>query len=155
MVKPELMTKELAAKKLNVSVRRLMEWGVEGRIKRHRGYDPKTKREAVMFDPREVDALRAGGLPRPLLGAAPAMKALPPGSPELEEPRPAGTRRRLWVTIEDAADITGLPESFLHKLVELGRLPAFDVGVRPGGRLRIKRADLRELKSDKVAQHGA
>jgi excisionase family DNA binding protein len=138
--KLELLTKEIAAERLNLSVRRLMEISAEGKLTRHREFDPSTRREAVMFDAAEVAALVEEWTPKSLVVRP---LELPPGNGEAE---PADRDQgRLWLTIAEAADYTGLPASFLHRLVDERRLPAFDVGVRPGGRLRVKRADLEML----------
>lgn len=51
-----------------------------------------------------------------------------------------------WLTLAEAAAAThGLPESFLLGLIHAGELPCCDVGVRPGGRYRVKRRDLEAI----------
>jgi excisionase family DNA binding protein len=54
----------------------------------------------------------------------------------------APAKMRPWLTIAEAADYTGLPESFLLHMIEEGDLPALDVGVRPGGKWRVSRRAL-------------
>ena len=143
MSKPvQLLTKDAAAERLNLSVRRLMELSAEGKLTRHTSYDPQTKREAAMFDAAEIEQMIQQKNWKPFSGR---VLELPPGDGASEPAEAAPDRGRLWLTIAEAAEYTGLPESFLHKLVDERRLPAFDVGVRPGGRFRVKRTDLEAL----------
>lgn len=53
--------------------------------------------------------------------------------------------RRLWLTLQQAADYSGLPTAVLLEFIGAGRLPALDVGRRRGGRWRIRQIDLRQL----------
>jgi len=55
----------------------------------------------------------------------------------------------LWLTVDQAAKVCGLPASIIQKLVESGKLPALDCGPRPGGRWRVKRTDLDALEGDR------
>jgi excisionase family DNA binding protein len=55
--KLELLTKQVAADRLNLSVRRLQELAAAGKFTRHRRFDPETKREVFMFDAAEVQAM--------------------------------------------------------------------------------------------------
>jgi hypothetical protein len=51
----------------------------------------------------------------------------------------------LFVDLETAASITGLPTSHLLGAILAGELAARDVGIRPGGRFRVRRSDLQGL----------
>jgi excisionase family DNA binding protein len=51
-----------------------------------------------------------------------------------------------WITIDEAAEVSGLPASCIKTLIEAKQLPAIDVGPRPGGRWRVKRTDLEKLE---------
>src|SRR5207342_2006357 len=61
----ELLTKHLAAERLGLSVRRMMELSNDGTFTRHRAFDPETKREAVMFDAAEVERFKASASATP------------------------------------------------------------------------------------------
>jgi hypothetical protein len=140
----EVLTTELAAERLGLSVRRLRELAQLGRIERHRQVDPVTKREATFFRAADVDRLRAELHPDPV--AARALLALPPSPvPDSgsEHPRSANA---LWLTLDEAEDYTGLPVSILRDLIEAQALRAMDVGVRPGGRFRVRRVDLDQIE---------
>src|SRR3954471_4092730 len=66
---PEYWTARVTAEYLGVAVRRLFEMSSgemssDGRgLKRHRQYDPVTKREAAMFRREDVEALRSRWTP--------------------------------------------------------------------------------------------
>jgi excisionase family DNA binding protein len=141
----ELLTKQLAAEALGLSVRRIMELSAEGLLTRHRALDPATKREAVMFDVREIERMKqsAAAAPSPLLlGPGAAAAAI-----ESEENYDAPLR--LWLTLSQAAEYSGLPASVLSRFIDQGRLPAIDVGVRPGGHWRVRQLDLDAIEGDR------
>ena len=150
--KPEYLSKTVAAARLGLSVRRLMELAQQGKIEGFRQFDPQTRRDATMFDVSDIARLKAEWTPKaivPALPAAPASTALvranggPPAPAAAPSPRP-------WLTIGEAADYSGLPAATLRQFVESGRLAALDVGVRPGGRYRVRRADLDQLEAGQV-----
>jgi excisionase family DNA binding protein len=147
----ELLTKELAAEQLGLSVRRLMELSAEGKPKRYREVDPETKREAVMFRFEEIKQMReestAAPVPNALARVARRFAIEAPAEASAAAP---SNGDRPWVTLDDAADYTGLPASVLQRLIEAGRLPAIDVGVRPGGHWRVKRSDLDAIQGDRL-----
>jgi len=60
----------------------------------------------------------------------------------------ASPHARAWLTLAEAEDYTGLPEMFLLALIDGGKLPACNVGVRAGGRYRVKRSDLDAIAGD-------
>lgn len=142
----ELVTKQIAAERLQLSVRRLMELSIVGGITRHRAVDPETKREAVMFDAAEVERLRAEYQAVPAPGGALAVRPrlmieAPAGDPARDAPASTGDGR-LWLKLAEAVAYSGLPASSLLEMIETGELKGRDVGVRPGGRWRIRRLAL-------------
>jgi excisionase family DNA binding protein len=146
----ELLTKHLAAERLKISVRRLMELSAEGQIKRHRAVDPATKREAVMFAAADVEKLQqvwnsVPGARAPLALPAPAGAIAAEAEPEEDYDAPL----RPWLTILQASEYSGLPASILLRFVESGRLPALDVGVRPGGHWRVRQIDVDAIEGDR------
>ena len=58
----------------------------------------------------------------------------------LQDRQPA--ERPLCLTLDEAAEYSGLPASYLLARIRDGSLTAADVGVRRGGRYRIARAHL-------------
>ena len=138
--KIELLTKQVAADRLNLSVRRLMELAAEGKFTRHRAYDPETKREAIMFDAAEIQAIadrKEYNVP-----ASSTAVAVRPRVVEVDGEPAAPAVLRPWLTLAEAADYSGLPATILFGLIQTGELRARDVGVRPGGRWRIRKLDL-------------
>jgi excisionase family DNA binding protein len=71
--------------------------------------------------------------------------ALPPLRPPVQPAPPVSDRP--WLTIDEAADYSGLPASFLLGMIEEKRLGALDVGVRAGGRYRVSRRDIDAIKA--------
>lgn len=57
----------------------------------------------------------------------------------LPAPEPAW---KPWLSLGEGEAYTGLPASVLLMLIEQGDLPARDVGVRKGGRWRVRKVDL-------------
>jgi excisionase family DNA binding protein len=57
-----------------------------------------------------------------------------------------------WITLDEAEQYLGLPATVLRDLIEDGILPAIDVGIRAGGRWRVKRADLDAIEGEKIPQ---
>jgi excisionase family DNA binding protein len=128
----EYLSKAIAAERLKISVRRLMEVSEAGKLKRYWEYDPATRRKTTMFRASDVSRLVAEMTP----------KAIGPAS-EPAPPRP-------WLNLDESAEYSGLPASVLRDLVAGGHLPALDVGVRPGGRFRVRRADLDALEGVRI-----
>ena len=143
---PEFLSKQLAAERLKLSPRRVLELAAAGKIRQRRVIDPKTKRTQMVLLAADVNRLASGMAPAPV-SAATEMRvarlnaALPP----------VEVTPRLWMTADQAAEYSGLPASFLLGMITGGRLPALDVGVRPGGRYRISRRDLDSIKG--VTKH--
>ena len=141
----ELLTKHLAAERLGLSVRRVMELSNDGTFTRHRAFDPETKREAVMFDADEVEAFKATAsvTPAPYDPARGLVRLqLDEAARRDEADDAAADDGRPWLTLAGAAEYSGLPASILQAMVETGELAALDVGVRPGGHWRVRRLDL-------------
>jgi excisionase family DNA binding protein len=144
--KPAYLTKEVAAKRSGRSVRRLLELASAGRIRKQIVKDEENAGRALaLFHPADIDALARGENPPPpaalqISGPMRPPAALPQGEEIAKTPR-------LWLTIAEAAEYSGLPASFLTNRVAAGALPAIDVGVRPGGRWRIARRDLRAFSA--------
>ena len=167
--KPEYLSKTIAAARLGLSVRRLMELAQQGKIEGFRQFDPATRRDATMFDVSDVARLKAEWTPKAIVPAiaaptpstalvrtnrryARSETASDSGYPQnggLSAPAAAPVLRP-WLTIDEAADYSGLPAATLRQFVESGRLAALDVGVRPGGRYRVRRADLDQLEAGQV-----
>lgn len=141
---PAYVTKQIAAKRLGLSVRRVLELSARGLIKRRIVLDPGTKRKQTVFREEDVNrmiidgnrslvAFRAGDV-----AAAPPVQAIP---------APPAVPDRPWLTVEEAANYSGLPASFLHDMITRRRLAALDVGVRAGGRYRLARRDIDAIKA--------
>ena len=142
-MKPEYLTKEIAAKRLGLSVRRVLELRTDGKIRSSRQIDPATEREQVVLLASDVNRLVTDAANVRL---AREKLALPPT--EAPAPRP-------WMTAAEAADYSGLPAGFLVRAIETGELAALDVGVRPGGKYRIRRVDLDALSGRKLSTKSA
>ena len=148
----ELLTKHIAAERLGLSVRRIMELTADGTFTRHRAYDEGTKREAVMLDAAEVEKYKAAS------GATPAPYDRGLVRLQLDEAdkiadEAEGDGRgdgRLWLTLAESAEYTGLPASHLLAAIDSGELAARDVGVRPGGHWRVRRLDLDAIEGRRV-----
>jgi excisionase family DNA binding protein len=56
-------------------------------------------------------------------------------------------RTPLWLTLDQAADYSGLPAQILREMVIAGKLEAMDVGRRRGGKWRIRRLSLERIES--------
>jgi excisionase family DNA binding protein len=138
-MKPEYLTKEIAAKRLDLSVRRVLELRAAGKIRSSRQIDPATQREQLVLLASDVNRLVTDAAN---VRMAREKLALPP-----TEPPPL----RPWMTAAEAADYSGLPAGFLVRAIEAGELVALDVGVRPGGRYRIRRTDLDALSGRKLS----
>jgi excisionase family DNA binding protein len=144
---PEYISKQIAAARLGLSVRRVLELSNTGVIRRRQVVDPDTKRRQTVLLARDVQRAVVDGQKRLVAyrgGAAPAgeVAALPPVQPPLQ-----AAPDRPWLTVDEAAHYSGLPASFLLGMIEEGRLGALDVGVRVGGRYRVARRDVDAIKA--------
>jgi excisionase family DNA binding protein len=142
----EYVSKEIAAKRIGLSVRRVLELSQRGLLKRRTVRDPVTKRRQTVFREEDVDRIVTEGNRRltAYRGGAGEVAALPPfqavSAPPVAPDRP-------WLTINEAANYSGLPASFLLRIIGKQRLRALDVGVRPGGRYRVAKRDLDAIVS--------
>ena len=138
MSNPVYFTKEDAAKRSGLSVRRIQELAKAGEIRRTYNLDETTNRKIALYLAEDIQA---------------AVRRRRDGETALTvrqpEPPPPAIPSAKWLTLADASIYIGLPQSFLLDLVEHGRLPAFDVGVRAGGRYRVSRKSLDELEGSK------
>jgi excisionase family DNA binding protein len=143
---PEFVSKEIAAERLGLSVRRVLELSASGVLKRRQVLDPVTKRRQTVFASADVHRAVMDGKQRLVAyrGGAGEVAALPPVQ-EISAPSPAPDRP--WLTVDEAAGYSGLPASFLLGMIEERRLGALDVGVRPGGRYRVARRDVDAIKA--------
>ncbi len=153
------LTKYEAAERLNLSDRRVLVLAKAGRL------DKKSERDAsgqmaVMINAGSVERylyelehpeLQGASGETGVSAARPAQPALLGASGATGAP-PTHLARltRPWMTVDEAAEDQGLPANFLLKLIESGKLRALDVGVRPGGRYRVCRKDLEELRGELI-----
>jgi hypothetical protein len=108
----------------------------------------------VVVDPAGLDALLAesAAVPASLVRSAPAAAAVVPAAPvaalaELLASRlapPAGPRP--WLTLDEAAEYSGLPAAWLLSQARSGSLVAIDVGMGSQERWRFSRARLARLR---------
>ncbi len=147
------ITKEAAAKYLTVrrngrkpepiSPRRILEYTQAGALRSalQRGKSGQQEVMVLLADVLRLQQERENPPALPAVPREPKQKLLgPPASAALSAaPVP---HSRAWLTLDESSEYTGLPPAFLQSLVDAGTLPALNVGVRPGGRWRIKRADL-------------
>lgn len=89
-------------------------------------------------NPAALPAIPREPKPKLLVGPAPATASQPASA----------AHSRAWLTLAEAEDYTGLPETWLATSIDAGNLPALNVGVRPGGRWRVKRTDLDAIQGN-------
>lgn len=131
-----------------LSTRRVLELAREGRLESGRVKDPNSHQTVVRIHAGSIERfLELNRNPEPI-------------------PHPRGLRVRdrsadgtlavsahhLWLTLEEAADYSGLPASILLRMVTHAELPTIDVGVRPGGRWRVRRTDLDQIPGQLVGK---
>src|SRR5262252_6756216 len=121
MSKPEYLNKELAARRSGLSIRRLLELANKGEVRKRHVLDPKSKRTIAVFDSTDLARLKD----RPAVGTAlvPMRSGAALSHPNVASvipPVPAPDRP--WLTIDEAAEVSGLPASFLQGLVRGGKL---------------------------------
>ncbi len=163
------ITKEQAAKILAVSrngskpqpisPRRILEFTQLGVLRSAKQRDPRSGQMMVVVSAADVERFRQERAnppvlppvprdPRPKLLAAPAS---PARAPVLSTPAPACA----WLTLAEAEQYSGLPETFLLARIEAGLLPVLNVGIRAGGRYRINREDLDHIQGSTLSQADA
>jgi len=144
MPEPQFVTKEIAAKTLNLSPRRVLELANEGQIKRHETYNPQTKRRQTVLLAADVQKLVEQRITDVLPAVAPSPQLAAPSAPRPPQLAALSPHAAFWLTLEQAEDYTGLPAKHLVECIKAGELAVRDVGIRRGahGCWRIKRSDL-------------
>jgi excisionase family DNA binding protein len=150
----EWISLDEAAKALDLSPRRVLDYGNTLKIRVKREINPASKREVALFHAGDVEHLREERKDRQrqsrvnaLATINPGVKALLAGAPREAAPAaPSTWRPGAWLTLEEAAEYSRLPASVLLRDIERGALPAKNVGVRAGGQWRVKVQDLEALK---------
>jgi hypothetical protein len=156
---PEVIAKALAAEKLNMSVRRLMERSAEGWINRVKARDPETGRPGVMFRVADVERLAKALAqvtnvpPRKPIDVKFEKPAAPPPKEPLLLGAPAGSGKtellaRNWLTLADASEYSGVPARILKGLVRSGKLLAMPIGFH---RVLVRKADVDSIEPENCA----
>lgn len=158
MPQVDYISKDAAAKQLNLSVRRVQDLAKDGKIKSKLERNPETGHMTLMFHAGDVAAYQqrqeeASKLPAPRLKDG--MIGVPFRQPFMPfvattPPEPVFAVPQAWLTLDQAASYSGLPASFLRSLIDSGTLAAFDTGPRPGGRWRVAKRDLDTLQGERL-----
>jgi excisionase family DNA binding protein len=164
---PELIDKARAAKILGIKERRVLQLVTQGKLEGVKQRAEGSTQPKVLLRLEDVRRYKSErDKPKPIDVTPPAQSTtgepdnhdrsvmkLAPGLRDLAVIlEAAGVRPREtkllkpWLSLDEAEEASGLPASTLRALVEMGELPARDVGVRAGGRWRVKRADLDALQ---------
>jgi excisionase family DNA binding protein len=159
MAQVEWLSREDAAKRLNLSERRVAELAKEGRLKRRFARGTRGAR-VIEVDAGSVERfatdVQAGIRPErsaPMRALARIKgdggeslvrlaRAIAPKAPRAPL-APGGSA--LFMTIDETAEYSGIPRSVLTQWIKAGRLQALDVGPRPGGRWRVRREAVNAL----------
>jgi len=164
------ISKEEAGERLQLSTRRVLDLAKQGKIQSTRVIDPSLGKPVVRIHAgsveRYLDIRQAhqSGHP-PVLPAEPETPAIS----GIVTPRRSARRRHaesnawlteraagnypewhhipLWLDLRQASAYSGLPAGILKRFVLSGELPALNVGVRRGGRWRIRRIDLEQFEA--------
>jgi hypothetical protein len=139
-----------------LSSRRVLELAKEGRIESGRVRDPNNGQTVVRIHAGSIERyLERKRNPEPV----PSPRDGSPDEPGMRQLREPHTSRGLkqlvnllrdgyadrmpaWLTLTQAADYSGLPAGMLRDFICHGKLRALDVGIRRGGRWRVRRMDL-------------
>jgi hypothetical protein len=89
--------------------------------------------------PGEVSGPHASSQPSRTLAALADLLRDSPAAGSIAHPA------RLWLTLEESAEYSGLPASVLSGFIGDGKLSAMNVGRRRGGQWRIRRLDLEQF----------
>lgn len=147
-LKPVYLNKQLASKESGLSVRRLLELANAGKIRKTHSRDPKSKRDIALFDADDIRRLAERPAPGSNLQISGAVRARDAATPlPANAPFLFPFQQPAWMSVPDAAIYTGLPGTFLLIQIKSGKLPAFDVGPRAGGRYRVSRTALEKLEA--------
>ncbi len=131
-----------ATRRYNISLRQLQRYVQAGRIKREFVIDRASKRQFAMLRVEDLERMQhdraAGTAPLPPAVNVPArmlMKPVPLQAQALTLPRPSSpdyapeppSPPRTWCTIAEAATWSGLPQAWLRRAAEAGKICAIDV----------------------------
>ena len=152
------ISKSEAARLLDKSERTVLAMAADGRIQAKQEKDPTHGQKVTLFHAGDVARLAEGlttsvslqvgtqaiaNLPARLSDSevvAQFKRAMFDGGAAVDRPL------KPWLTINEAAEYSGLPASTVRALIDAGQLPSLDCGPRPGGRYRVKRADLDSIE---------
>jgi excisionase family DNA binding protein len=152
------LTKAEAAQALQCAEKTIERLAAKGEI--HQAFRPVPGRRPVaVFHPKDIEKLKPKNVAVPFVlsqseagpnGAAETQALVPVGkapadllaalASALGKPTALSVDKKLFLTIREAAEYSGLPKSYLRKLLKEGSLPS----LRAGG-YRIKRSDLERL----------
>jgi hypothetical protein len=139
-----------------LSSRRVLELAKEGRIESGRVRDPNNGQTVVRIHAGSIERyLERKRNPEPIPSPRGGSQD-EPGMRQLREPHTSRGWKQLvnllrdgyadrmpaWLTLNQAADYSGLPAGMLRDFICHGKLRALDVGIRRGGRWRVRRMDL-------------
>ena len=169
----EWLSPQEAGERLDKSPRRVLELAQQGKLQSSRVKHPQTGQQIVRIQAGSIERYldESKVIPEPtacdshangiakhntkLMERAKGDRAI--GNKTLEPisigeilgviSRATRTRYALWLTLDQAADYSGLPAAILRAWVESGKLAALDVGRRRGGRYRLSRRDLDGIRS--------
>lgn len=141
-----------------LSARRVLELAKEGRIQSDRIRDPKTNQMSVRIHAGSVERYIDG---RKVTVPCEVREVREPRTPQSFSSQLAARTAdlaqpaRLWLTLQEAVEYSGLPADVLRAFISIGNLPALDIGPRRrGGRWRIRRVDLERLEAIQITQYG-
>lgn len=131
-----------------LSPRRVLELAKTGRIQSQLVRDPETNQMTTRIHAGSVERYVTEVKNRSLNFGGEVCEVREPRAPQslnsqlsVRSALPA-TLARLWLTLGEAEDYSGLPASILYRMIQAGALPTIDVGIRRGGRWRVRRMDL-------------
>lgn len=152
-------TKQQAADAIGVSTKLVEQLATEGKLQTAKYRRPEGGPRLSVYHPADVERLRLErnpdappfvlppepDAPQAIARAQPQdllqMLAAAITSQKSEKPPAVRIAERLFLSIQEASDYSGLPQSHIRRLMKAGTLPA----LRTGGGWRIKRADLEKL----------
>jgi excisionase family DNA binding protein len=148
VVSGEWMISQEAERRLNIARRTLQEWTQKGFIRWKPNPDLRRER---LYSAADVHKLAATGGPPRQAPAEPRARQMPGATfhaqhllaaPDGEAGKPAELRltEKLWLSLEEAAALTGFSVLFLTRKIADGTIAAVKGG--PHGSWRIRRASL-------------
>ena len=146
MSQPAYLTRKLAAQRLGISERRLLELAQHGEILREFVKDPNTHQKTSLFPVAGIESYlaarrRSNGTPA---AAAVPQPAIAPAAMLHTQPMQP---QALWLTLAQAAEYSGLPVAYLRQRIRSGWLRALNVGGKAkGGRWRVSRKALNAIE---------